>query len=304
MNLPSGIIPILPTPFTADDRIDVAALRGLVDFAVEAGAAGVGTPAFGSEFYKLDAAERTEVIETVLSQAANRLPVIVQCNHTSPRVAARLAADAAKRGASAINTALPRAFAVSTRQLEDFAREVCDAVALPVIVQDWNPSGESVDAAFAVRLHRRCGNFRALKLEEPGIGPVIRAIGEETAGHVGVYSGWGGLHLLELQPAGARGAMPGLAVADVLARVWNLGAARRDPEAFALFASVSPYLQFSLQTFEQFHHAAKRLQVERGLLKSAAVRSVTIELGEDAGRYLDWLLVHLQPMFNVPRAAI
>ena len=33
-----------------------------------------------------------------------------------------------------------------------------------------------MDAAFAVRLHRRCGNFRALKLEEPGIGPVIRAI--------------------------------------------------------------------------------------------------------------------------------
>jgi hypothetical protein len=36
---------------------------------------------------------------------------------------------------------LPRAFAASENQLFDYARRVCDATDLPVIVQDWNPGG-------------------------------------------------------------------------------------------------------------------------------------------------------------------
>ena len=290
----TGVLPVLPTPFTPQDEVDYPALQTLVDFAAKCGVKTVVTPAFGSEFYKLDGSERQRVIETAVAQAANKqLRVVVQCNHTTPRLAAKLAAEARGLGAAAVATALPRAFAASESQLFDYARRVCDATDLPVIVQDWNPGGKSADAAFFVRLHRACKNFKMAKLEESGIGATIRSIVRETGGRVGVLSGWGGSFAIQQHSAGLAGLMPGLALADVFVRIWaQLQAGQRDA-ALKLFSELTPYLQFSLQTFEQFHHAEKGLLVRRGVLKNAIVRPVTVELDTDAKTYLDLLTKHL-----------
>jgi dihydrodipicolinate synthase/N-acetylneuraminate lyase len=87
--------------------------------------------------------------------------------------------------------------------------------------------------------------------------------------------------------------MPGLALADVFVRIWaQLQAGNRDA-ALKLFSELTPYLQFSLQTFEQFHHAEKGLLVRRGVIKNAIVRPVTVELDSDAKVYLDLLTKRL-----------
>jgi len=290
-----GVVPILPTPFRADDEVDLDALAGLVEFAITAGASAVGTPAFGSEFYKLTDSERLRVLESVMTRANGRIPVVAQCNHHSPRHAARVARQAQEMGAAAVNVALPRQFPASSAQILNYARTVCDSVSVPVVVQDWYPGGEPVGLAFAVELRRHCANFRYLKREEPGIGPLIRAIQLELGGEVGVFLGWGGMHVPELQPAGACGVMPGLALADVLVRIWRLGSDSQWSAAYSLFARIAPYLQFSLQTFEQFHHAEKLLLCARTILQSGAVRPVTIELSPDARAYLDNLIHELLP---------
>jgi dihydrodipicolinate synthase/N-acetylneuraminate lyase len=290
-----GVVPILPTPFAANDRIDLTSLAALVDFSVSIGVAAVGTPAFGSEFYKLDEDERTRILETVIGHAAGRVPVIAQCNQYSPRHAARLAEQAQLMGASAVNIALPRAFASSPKQLLNLARAVCDAVSVPVVVQDFYPGGEPVGLQFVLDLRKHCSNFHYLKREEPGIGPLIRAVREELGDEVGVFLGWGGMYVPELQAAGACGVMPGLALADMFVDIWRLNATGRWSEAYALFSRIAPYLQFSLQTFEQFHHAEKRLLRARGVLREAAVRPVTVELEEDARVYLERLIEQLLP---------
>ena len=294
----TGIVPILPTPFTPQDTVDLQALKALVDFSVSAGVAAVGTPAFGSEFYKLDANERTAILETVIGHAAGRVPVIAQCNAHAPRLAARLAVQAVQLGASAVNVALPRAFASSPRQLLAFARTVCDAVSVPVVVQDWYPGGEAVGLPFVVELRQHCSNFYYLKREESGLGPLIRAVQREVGQDVGVFLGWGGMYVSELQPAGACGVMPGLALADIFVRLWRLGSEEKWQEANALFARMAPYIQFSLQTFEQFHHAEKRLLVARGILSNAFVRPVTVDLNDDALHYLETLIGQLRPLFG------
>jgi len=290
----TGVLPVLPTPFTPQDEVDYPALSKLVDFAAKCGVKTVVTPAFGSEFYKLDGTERQRVIETAVAQGAKRkLRVVVQCNHSTPRLAAKLAAEARSLGAAAVATALPRTFAASENQLFDYARRVCDATDLPVIVQDWNPGGPSADAAFFVKLHRGCANFRMAKLEEAGMGATIRAIVRETGGRVGVLSGWGGSFAIQQHGAGLSGLMPGLALADVFVRLWaQLQAGKRDA-ALELFNELTPYLQFSLQTFEQFHHTEKGLLVRRGVLNNAIVRPVTVELDTDAKAYLDLLTKRL-----------
>jgi 4-hydroxy-tetrahydrodipicolinate synthase len=293
-----GVVPILPTPFNTDDEIDLASLTALVDFAVKSGVAAVGTPAFGSEFYKLDDDERTLILETVIGHARGRMPVIAQCNQYSPRKAARLAVKAERMGASAVNIALPRAFASSPRHLLDYARAVCDAVSVPVVVQDWSPGGETVGLPFVVELRKHCSNFCFLKREEPAIGPLIRAIRKETDDGVGVFLGWGGMYVPELQAAGACGVMPGLGLADIFVQIWQLGGAQQWSEAYALFVQIAPYLQFSLQTFEQFHHAEKLLLLAREISRNASVRPVTVELNDDARAYLHKLIAQLKPLFQ------
>jgi dihydrodipicolinate synthase/N-acetylneuraminate lyase len=297
-----GVVPILPTPFRSNDEVDFEALAALLDFSIAAGAAAVGTPAFGSEFYKLADSERQRVLESVMAHSSGRIPVMAQCNHHSPRHAARLARQAEKMGAAAVNIALPRMFPSSSGQMLAYARTVCDSVGVPVVVQDWYPGGEPVGLAFAVELRKHCANFRYLKREEPGIGRLIRAIRLELGGEVGVFLGWGGMYVPELQPAGACGVMPGLALADIFARIWHLGSDDDWKGAYSSFTRVAPYLQFSLQTFEQFHHSEKLLLRARGILQSETVRPVTIELDPDARRYLDKLILELLPMFSAESA--
>jgi dihydrodipicolinate synthase/N-acetylneuraminate lyase len=308
----TGVLPVVPTPFTPEDEVDYPSIPRLVDFAKRCGVRTVVTPAFGSEFYKLDAGERQRVIEAAVARAQpNGLRVVVQCNHTTPRLAARLAGEAKSLGASAVSTALPRAFAASENQLLDYARRVCDATDLPVIVQDWNPGGRTADAEFFIALHQHCANFRLAKLEEPGIGGTVGRIIEETSGAVGVLSGWGGSYAVQLHGAGICGLMPGLALADVFVRLWSQLNAGNIKAALDDFSWIAPYLQFSLQTFEQFHHAEKHVLWRRGALANPFVRPVTVELEANSRNYLELLtkklLAHVEPVngganLNAPEA--
>ena len=82
-----GMIPVIPTPFDSDENVDEAALRRLVDFAVRCGVKAVCLPAYASEFYKLSEEERARVVRIAVGQAAGRVLVAAQSNHSSSRVA-------------------------------------------------------------------------------------------------------------------------------------------------------------------------------------------------------------------------
>jgi hypothetical protein len=114
----TGVLPVLPTPFTPRDEVDYPALEKLVDFAARCGVKTVVTPAFGSEFYKLDGGERS---------ASSKPP--------SPRP--RKGKCASSCNATAVATALPRAYAASENQLFDYARRgvLKNAIVRPVTVE-------------------------------------------------------------------------------------------------------------------------------------------------------------------------
>ena len=76
MTLPQGFIPVMLTPFTPDLQVDYACLRQLTEFYLDAGAVGLFANCLSSEMYELSDEERLKVIETVVSQAAGRVPVV------------------------------------------------------------------------------------------------------------------------------------------------------------------------------------------------------------------------------------
>ena len=66
-----GVLPILPTPFTAQGDIDETSLRRMIDFEIEVGVHGVSILGFMGEAHKLALDERRRVIATVVDQAGD-----------------------------------------------------------------------------------------------------------------------------------------------------------------------------------------------------------------------------------------
>jgi 4-hydroxy-tetrahydrodipicolinate synthase len=293
-----GIVPIIPTPFHDDGRIDEDSLRRVVDFCLYERAAAICLPAYGSEFYKLSESERLAVVRIAVDQSRGRLPVIGQANHGSADVAIGLALAMEAAGADVISMAAPRVFAMSEDDLLRYFRKVCGEIRGPLLIQDFNPGGPTVGAGFAGRLRADCPNFQYLKLEDPFMAPRVRAILEATNGEVGVLEGWGGMYTLELMPAGICGVMPGTATLVPLNRVyWSLKRGN-EQAAYEAFQSILPLIVFELQHMELFLHVEKRILKELGLLGCAHVREATIQLDPDTERHAEWLIRQVLPLLT------
>src|SRR5262249_25482706 len=101
-----GVIPAIPTPFTADGgAVEEDALRRVIRHLGEGGVHGVMTTGGTGEFPHLSREERRRVTEIVVSEAAGAVPIYAGTAACSTLEAIQLAEDAAAAGAdSAILT--------------------------------------------------------------------------------------------------------------------------------------------------------------------------------------------------------
>lgn len=270
-----GIVSVLPTPFDADEAVVHEDVAREVEAAVAFGIGAVCLPAYASEFYKLSEGEKAAVVETAARTAAGRIPVIGQSNHPSARQAAAIARQNVAAGADVIGLAVPRVFATTEADLVAYCRRVCEAVPVPVLIQDFNPGGPTAGPSFCRALNDTCPNFQYIKLEEPLLGPKLKAIREATEGRVAVLEGWGGMYMPELLGFGLAGAMPGLGHADVLRRVWDLGTGGQVEAALDVFDRVLAQILFSLENMEFYLTVEKRLLAARGIIHNPGVRGLT-----------------------------
>ena len=285
-----GVVPIIPVPFDAGESVDEAALRRLIDFAVACKVDAVCLPAYGSEFYKLSEAERTGVVAVAVEQAAGRLKVVAQCNHGSSKVAAGLARSNLEAGADLVSIAVPRQFPVPDEDLLRFLAAFLDSFTAPCLLQDFNPGGPTLSAPFLARLRVECPNLAYLKLEEPLSAPKVAAMVEATSGEVGILTGWGGLYMMELIPAGICGLMPGLGLADLLNRIFRLAKGGDTDRAFHFFERIVPLLFLSLQHLELYHYCEKRLLQARGWLEETHCRQAAYRPDVHTRGHLERLL--------------
>lgn len=98
-----GVIPVMITPFTEDDRIDFDGLERLIEWYVANGADALFAVCLSSEMYFLSPAERRELARFVVAKAAGRIPVVVS-GHVSEDDAGQLAdvRAASESGADAV----------------------------------------------------------------------------------------------------------------------------------------------------------------------------------------------------------
>jgi 2-keto-3-deoxy-L-arabinonate dehydratase len=296
----TGVVPIIPTPFTEKEEIDEEALRRLIDFAIAGKIGAACLPAYASEFYKLTDDEKLQVVKIAVDQSAGRMRVVAQSNHTSLKIAIKLAQANVMAGADVISLAVPRIFSLPESSLKEFLSEFMQAIPeTPVLIQDFNPGGSSISVGLIKELLDKHPNFKYLKLEEPLCAPKFADIIKTTDGKIGLLEGWGGLYMLELIPVGIIGVMPGLAVSDILQKIFMLRKNGENEKAFDLFEKVMPQIFFALQNMELFHYIEKELLIARGVLKNSVVRKATYKPDASTMAYIKELNNRVLKLVNV-----
>lgn len=128
MNKLFGVTTAMVTPFTADDRPDLAALEQLTEMLIARGVNCLYPGGTTGEMLRMTQEERMQVAETVIKTAANRVPVFIHvgCMRQDDTIA--LARHAAASGAQGIGVVTPQFFGCNDAEMEAYFVAVATSV--------------------------------------------------------------------------------------------------------------------------------------------------------------------------------
>ena len=123
-----GVITAMTTPFTADGRVDTAALEEQTEYLIEKGIQCLYPCGTTGEMYLMSAEERELVAETVVKKAAGRVTVFIHVGAMTVDETIRLAQHAHKIGADGVGVVTPSYFTVNDRAMVEYYKTVCAAL--------------------------------------------------------------------------------------------------------------------------------------------------------------------------------
>jgi 4-hydroxy-tetrahydrodipicolinate synthase len=207
----TGILPVAPTPFLEDGRIDEDGMRRVIDCMIDQGVDAICILANYSEQFVLSDEERARLMRLSLEQAAGRVPVIVTISHFSTDLVVKRARDAQAQGASMLMMMPPYhgagLFPAPQGIFEHF-EAVNAAVSIPIMVQDAPLSGVTLPVDLLARLARELENVSYFKIECPFAADKLDALIAAAGPHIeGPFDGEEAVTLLADLDAGATGSM-------------------------------------------------------------------------------------------------
>jgi len=291
----SGVIPVVSTPFSDKDEIDVGVLGAEVDWLVSCGVDGLAV-AMVSEVLRLTDSERRRQAELVASAAAGRVPVVATVGAQTTKETVSLALHAQSVGAAAVMAIPPLLVELPDEEIFDFYRCVLDCVDLPLVVQDASGYlGRPLSLQVCVRLVDTFGPVRVqFKPEASPIGPRLSALLSATAGRARVFEGTGGVALVDSYRRGVVGSMPGPEVPWAVVALWRALGRGDSATVGAIHGPLAALV--SLQTsLDSFIAVEKYLLVRQGIfVGSRRRRPNAYELDRETAIELDRLLALLQ----------
>lgn len=127
------IVPII-TPFTPEEKIDVASLKNLVDYLIDGGVHGIWAAGTSGEFSALTDTERLLVMETVVRQVNGRIPIIGNISATSTKLVINLAKECNGIGLDGLAVTPPYYYDSSQSELLDHFIQIKQQSSLPLWV--------------------------------------------------------------------------------------------------------------------------------------------------------------------------
>jgi 4-hydroxy-tetrahydrodipicolinate synthase len=268
-----GILPVLPTPFTAIGEVDLAAMKRIIEFALRSGVDGVVFPGFASEVDELAADERARLLKLVVEEVRGRVPVVAGASAPSAGEAIGHAREALAAGVRTVMIQAPKSVGTGSGPVSEFYRAIADALPeIEIVLQNAPaPRGSDLDPQTILSIVRGNLSIRYVKEETLPSGPAISAILADKPDHLlGVMGGGGARHIIDEYLRGACGAMPAVELADIhvaLDRAYRRGdlASARD-----LYRRSLPLLVIQAMYRMRF---TKHVLARRGIADAVGVRA-------------------------------
>lgn len=241
-----GVIPAIPTPFTADGRaVDEAALRRVVRHVVEGGVHGIMTTGGTGEFPHLSREERRRVTAAVVAEAAGAVPIYAGTAASATWEAIALMEDAAGAGCDAAILTPPFYFRIPDDMLLRHFGDVAQQRVLPVVVYN-NPlyTGNNLSPALIAAL-MEVENVIGLKQSNDDLGQLVESLRLAEALGRSLLTGIDSQFYAALC-VGARGIFSTAAaiVPTEMVRLWELAQAGDHEEALEQHRRLQPLNRF------------------------------------------------------------
>jgi 4-hydroxy-tetrahydrodipicolinate synthase len=267
-----GVIPITATPFDAEGRVDEDSIVTLVEFEARCGVHGLNVLGIMGEFHKLTESERRRVAEVFIKSAAGRFPIVVGTSHAGTGACIELSQAAEAAGAAAVMVAPPPGLKGDAAILAHY-RAVAGGLSIPIVVQDEPvTTGVIMPPDLIVRIGSELPACRYVKLEEPPTPTKITALRRLVGSdRLRIFGGMNGMYFFEELSRGAIGIMTGVAVPDILVKVYDLFAAGNTAGAAEMYDRYASYIRYEGQVGVGIALRKEVLRL-RGAIRSSYVR--------------------------------
>ena len=296
----TGVIPITASPFDASGQVDEASIATLVEFEARCGVHGLNVLGIMGEAHKLSDTERRRVAELFVKCAGGRFPIVVGTSHGGTAVVIELSLAAEAAGAAAVMVAPPIGLRGNAAILAHY-RAVAAAIGIPVVVQDEPiTTGVLMSPELLVRIATEVLACRYVKLEEPPTPTKVTAIRRLPGGEaVRIFGGMNAFYFYEELSRGAVGIMTGVAVPDLLVRIFTAFERGDRAGAAALFDRYASYIRYEGQ---QGIGLALRKEVLRlrGAIATSVVRQPGPTLDDVTRQELADILARLRILPGAP----
>ena len=267
-----GVFPILITPFTKSEDLDLESFARIVHFMAEIGVDGVTILGVLGEASRLLDNEREQLIKTAITAAAGRIPIVVGTSYSGTRATVLLSQMAESLGAAAVMVTPARENVPSEERIFEYFQQVAEGISIPIVAQDHPASTQvHMSTELVLKLVAEIPQIACIKQEAVPTAPKTRALlkGMANSRRATILTGLGALYGRYDLESGADGFMTGFAFPEVLQALVRANTAGNEKTLRDLYQRFLPLIVFEQQPGVAVRKEIFRL---RGLIASSHVR--------------------------------
>lgn len=281
---PIGILGVLQTPFFEDVTIDFSSHARLIEDALDAGVDGFLVPAIASENAFLEFEEKIALAGHAQDIVQQRVPIIWGAGSADPEECLAVGSAASEAGGDGLLVAVPTALYSTPEEIVEFFRNLSQRLAIPLMIQDWEPGGAGMSVETILKLREQVPTFRFLKVETLPAGPKYTKVLEATGGRLHVSGGWAVPQMIEALDRGVHAMIPECSMIRVYKAIDRLHRSGNREKARELFDQMVPILAFTNQELETSIRFFKRLLVRKGIFETSNTRLKSPDFDVHSGR--------------------
>lgn len=282
----NGVVAVINTPFTSENKIDHESIGRYVESAIESGVSGFLVPAMAAEINKLTYEERISIVSTVMKSSKNRIPVIGGASGTSQTERISFVKDLESLGCHGVLVSIPFDDEKKyTTHIEEIAAEVSTFL----VIQDWDFHGYGIPVDVIVSLFNRIDVFKSLKIEVVPAGKKYSDVIAATKDNLHVSGGWASSQMIEALDRGVHTFMSTI-MHKLYIKIFDYHRSGNREKAKDLFQKIVPILAFSHQHLDISIHFNKRFYYKKGIFTTDKVREPIIPFDDYHMKVADELI--------------